>query len=76
MHHSSDVSDPERLLKRDGTPRTTLLFMHENAGNIGLRMDYFEMLYRDLDFNVLVFAYRGFSDSTLNSGAHPTERTL
>ena len=24
----------------------TVVFMHENAGNIGLRLDYFEMLYR------------------------------
>ena len=37
--------------------------MHENAGNIGLRLDFFEMLYRQLNVNVVAFAYRGYSDS-------------
>ena len=32
--------------ERDSTKHNTVIFMHENAGNIGLRMDYFELLYK------------------------------
>jgi fermentation-respiration switch protein FrsA (DUF1100 family) len=37
--------------------------MHENAGNIGLRMDYFERMIMNLDVNILTVAYRGYSQS-------------
>lgn len=37
--------------------------MHENAGNIGLRMDFFELLSTKLDVNIVTFAYRGYSYS-------------
>ena len=40
----------------------TLIFFHENAGNIGLRMDYFEIIH-NLGLNIMCIAYRGFSDS-------------
>ena len=33
IHHPNPVS------------RKTILFMHENAGNIGLRLDYYELIY-------------------------------
>ena len=46
--------------------------MHENAGNIGLRMDYFETIYRHLGVNIVTFAYRGYS----NSEGSPTEAGL
>lgn len=32
----------------DSHKRETLVFFHENAGNIGLRMDWFEMVYKQL----------------------------
>lgn len=51
MHH-------ENSLDKD-----TVIFFHENAGNIGLRLDYFEMLYKKLDVNILSVAYRGYSGS-------------
>jgi len=35
--------------------------MHENAGNIGLRLDYYEALYHKLNVNIISFAYRGYS---------------
>lgn len=41
----------------------TIVFMHENAGNIGLRMDYFAMLHTVGKVNILCVAYRGYSDS-------------
>ena len=37
--------------------------MHENAGNIGLRLDYYAHIINELDLNVLTFAYRGYSES-------------
>ena len=50
------------ILQEDALKKDTVVFMHENAGNIGLRMDYFEILHK-LGFNILCVAYRGFSDS-------------
>ena len=41
----------------------TIIFMHENAGNIGLRLDWFEMIYKGLGVNILSVAYRGYSSS-------------
>ena len=40
-----------------------MIFLHENAGNIGLRMDYFEILYKHLEVNIVAIAYRGYSGS-------------
>jgi len=55
--------------------RNTVVFYHENAGNLGLRLNYFSMLYHEMGFNVLAFAYRGYSPSTLESGS-PSEESL
>ncbi len=41
----------------------TIVFMHENAGNIGQRMQYFEILYKSLEVNIVTFGYRGYSNS-------------
>ena len=43
--------------------KDTVIFMHENAGNIGLRLDYFELIFNNLDVNIVAVAYRGFSGS-------------
>lgn len=37
--------------------------MQENAGNLGLRLDFFEMMYEKLEVNIVAFGYRGFSYS-------------
>ena len=37
--------------------------MHENAGNLGLRMDWFEFVHKSLDVNVLCYSYRGYGRS-------------
>jgi fermentation-respiration switch protein FrsA (DUF1100 family) len=37
--------------------------MHENAGNIGLRLDFYEALYHQVGVNIVTFAYRGYSYS-------------
>lgn len=41
----------------------TVLFCHENAGNIGLRLQEFSRVHRNLDVNQLVFDYRGYGHS-------------
>lgn len=43
--------------------RKTVVFLHENAGNIGLRLDYFEILYKKVGVNVLAVGYRGYGRS-------------
>jgi len=49
--------------QKDSRNCDTVVFMHENAGNIGLRMDYFQMLHVYGKYNILCVAYRGYSDS-------------
>jgi len=44
--------------------KDTVVFMHENAGNIGLRLDYFALVCQKAGVNVVAFAYRGYSAST------------
>ena len=41
----------------------TLLFSHENAGNIGFRLQEFVLLHHRLGCNVLLYDYRGYGDS-------------
>jgi fermentation-respiration switch protein FrsA (DUF1100 family) len=43
--------------------KQTVVFLHENAGNIGLRMDYFSRMVGVVDVNILTVAYRGYSSS-------------
>lgn len=50
----------------------TVIYMHENAGNIGTRIPYMEHYYKMLRFNVILIAYRGYSDSS----GEPTEAGL
>lgn len=52
--------------------KPTLVFMHENAGNLGERLGYFKYLIKVLDVNVLGMAYRGYSESD----GSPTEAGL
>lgn len=52
------------LFQREEAPKkNTIIFLHENAGNLGLRMDWFEIIYKNLQCNILAVAYRGFSHS-------------
>ena len=41
----------------------TLIFFHENAGNIGTRIPNIDILVKRLYTNVLIVAYRGYSNS-------------
>ena len=73
MTHSDSLHDT--LLFPDGKLRKTVVFFHENAGNLGLRLDYFSMLYNEMGLNVISFAYRGYSDSILQAG-FPSESSI
>jgi hypothetical protein len=46
-----------------GLSENTIVFFHENAGSLGLRMDYFETIISSLNVNILAIAYRGYSES-------------
>lgn len=50
----------------------TIIFFHENAGNIGNRLACFESLYFELEVNILVIGYRGYG----HSQGVPTEQGL
>jgi len=41
----------------------TVIFFHENAGNIGTRIPNLEILVKNLHCNVFIVAYRGYSYS-------------
>lgn len=41
----------------------TLIYFHENAGNIGNRLNVIEGLYFELEVNVLIVGYRGYGHS-------------
>ena len=47
----------------DYKDKDTIIFFHENAGNIGLRLDYFQLVCIQVNVNVLSVAYRGYSGS-------------
>ena len=51
----------------DSRQAPTLLFAHENAGNMGLRLQEFRYVHAHLACNLLLYDYRGYgcSDSAL-----------
>ena len=53
------------FVKANPNPKVcrTLIFFHENAGNIGTRVPNIEILVKRLNTNVLIIAYRGYSRS-------------
>ncbi|KAM3138266.1 bem46 protein [Paramecium bursaria] len=50
----------------------TIIFFHENAGNIGTRLQYLALYQKMVHVNLLIVAYRGYSDST----GQPSEQGL
>jgi abhydrolase domain-containing protein 13 len=50
----------------------TVLFFHANAGNMGMRMDNLEQLYKIVKVNVFILSYRGYG----NSEGSPSEKGL
>ena len=51
------------FLKQSNTNAPTILFFHANAGNMGMRMDYLEQLYKLVKANVFIISYRGYGKS-------------
>ena len=41
----------------------TVIYFHENAGNIGNRLYAIEVLYFELEVNILIVGYRGYGHS-------------
>ena len=41
----------------------TIVFFHENAGNIGTRLEYLKTYMNLVKVNIMIVAYRGYSDS-------------
>ena len=49
-----------------GESRTTLVWFHGNAGNIGHRVDNLSLLHRRTDLSIFIFDYRGYGRSEGN----------
>ena len=49
------------IIKDRNSP--TIIYFHENAGNIGMRLPYCEYLYKSLNVNILLVGYRGYGYS-------------
>src|SRR5688572_9357489 len=47
-----------------GPERTTMIWFHGNAGNIGHRLRGLQALHRALSCNLFIFDYRGFGRSS------------
>ena len=73
-----ETEDKQKLqgwfIKQKSEPekQRTIIFLHENAGNLGLRNDWFELIYKRLGCNILAVAYRGYS----HSEGHPDQQGL
>lgn len=61
-----------KILQQDSAYCPTFVFFHENAGNIGTRLEYIERAYKQLHANFIIVAYRGYS----NSDGFPSEKGL
>jgi len=59
-----------KVLQINSRSSPTIVFFHENAGNIGTRLEFIQRAYKTLGVNFIIFAYRGYS----NSDGVPTEK--
>ncbi|CAD8052803.1 unnamed protein product [Paramecium primaurelia] len=60
------------IKQNDSINVPTVIFLHENAGNIGTRLQFLELYFSNVKCNILIIAYRGYSDST----GKPSEQGL
>ncbi|EGR29902.1 pyruvate kinase, putative [Ichthyophthirius multifiliis] len=49
--------------KQNSLQHPTVVYFHENAGNIGTRIYYLQKYYELADINIILIAYRGYSKS-------------
>ena len=52
--------------------RPLIVFLQENAGNLGYRLPFFKIITKELGVNILAIAYRGYS----YSDGTPSEKGL
>jgi pimeloyl-ACP methyl ester carboxylesterase len=60
------------LMRRPEPDAPTIVYFHGNAGNIGFRLDIYELLYKQVKANVLAVSYRGYG----HSQGQPNEQGL
>lgn len=60
------------IKQKNPTAHETVIYFHENAGNIGNRLYAIEALYIELEVNILIVGYRGYG----HSEGTPTEPGL
>lgn len=60
------------VYKKNKSPNKTLIYFHENAGNIGFRLPFVKYILTDLGFNCLIVGYRGYG----HSQGTPSEKGL
>jgi hypothetical protein len=60
------------IKQKNASAHETLIYFHENAGNIGNRLYAIEALYFELEVNILIVGYRGYG----HSEGTPTEEGL
>lgn len=51
------------IKQKNPTAHETVIYFHENAGNIGNRLYAIEALYIELEVNILIVGYRGYGHS-------------
>lgn len=51
------------IKQKNPTMHETIIYFHENAGNIGNRLYALEVLYFELEVNILIVGYRGYGHS-------------
>lgn len=49
--------------QKNPSAHETIIYFHENAGNIGNRLYAIEVMYFELEVNVLIVGYRGYGHS-------------
>jgi abhydrolase domain-containing protein 13 len=60
------------LMRQRDPHAATIIFFQENAGNMGMRMDYLEVLFKQCGLNVFIVSYRGYGKSQ----GSPSEKGL
>ena len=51
------------IKQQDSFNCDTIIYFHENAGNIGNRLWSIENMYKQLNVNVMIVGYRGYGHS-------------
>ena len=69
---SDSLSIHSWLMKRPEPNAPFLIFFHGNSGNLGLRLELLEKLYKEVKVSILAVSYRGYGFSN----GKPSEQGL